>query len=76
MDTTAFLEQMKDVLDVDDRELDLNDVFTEYDEWDSLAYLSTIAMIDDEYGVVINANEFRQLKTLGDLVKAIESHIQ
>lgn len=72
MDTQAFLDQMKDVLDIEDRELSLDDEFKSYDEWDSLAYLSTIAMIDDEYGVVISAAEFRTLTTLGDIVKAIE----
>lgn len=72
MNTTTFLAQMKEVLDINDRELSLDDVFTNYDEWDSLAYLSTIAMIDDEYGIIIGAAEFKQLKTLGDLAKAIE----
>lgn len=73
MDTQAFLDQMKDVLDIDDRELSLDDEFKSFDEWDSLAYLSTIAMIDDEYGVVISAAEFRALTSLGDIVKAIEA---
>lgn len=73
MDTQAFLDQMKDVLDIDDRELSLDDEFKTFDEWDSLAYLSTIAMIDDEYGVVISSTEFRTLTTLGDIVKAIEA---
>lgn len=73
MDTQAFLDQMKDVLDIEDRDLSLDDEFKSYDEWDSLAYLSTIAMIDDEYGVVISAAEFRTLTTLGDIVKAIEA---
>lgn len=73
MDTQAFLDQMKDVLDIEDRKLSLDDEFKSFEEWDSLAYLSTIAMIDDEYGVVINAAEFRTLVTLGDIVKAIEA---
>lgn len=73
MDTNAFLEQMKDVLNIEDRDLALDDNFREYDEWDSLAYLSTIAMIDDEYGVVIDPNIFKTLNTLADIVKAIEN---
>lgn len=64
---------MQEVLEIEDRELSLNDQFKEFEEWDSLAYLSTIAMIDDEYGVVINAAEFREFKTLGDIIKAIEA---
>ncbi|MDO4954557.1 MAG: acyl carrier protein [Akkermansia sp.] len=73
MDTQAFLEQMKDILDIEDRELSLDDEFRSYDEWDSLAHLSTVAMIDDEYGVAIDSVEFRGLNTLGDIVKLIEA---
>lgn len=71
MDTAQFLELMQDTLDLE-TELTLDVKFRELDEWDSLAYLSTIAMIDDEYDIVINANDFRALETLGDIVKAIE----
>lgn len=70
MDTTQFLELMKDTLDLE-TELTLETKFRELDEWDSLAYLSTIAMIDDEYDVVISANEFKALETIDDIVQAI-----
>ena len=72
MDTAQFLELMQDTLDLE-TELTLDVKFRDLDEWDSLAYLSTIAMIDDEYDVVINANEFKTLETLGDIAKAIEA---
>jgi len=75
MNTTTFLEQMQDVLDIEDRTLSLEDNFRELEEWDSLAYLSTIAMIDDEYGVVIDSKAFRELQTLGDIAKAIEARL-
>ena len=65
MDTAQFLELMQDTLDLE-TELTLDVKFRELDEWDSLAYLSTI-------DVVINANEFKSLETLGDIVKAIEA---
>lgn len=72
MDTAQFLELMQDTLDLE-TELTLDVKFRELDEWDSLAYLSTIAMIDDEYDVVINSNDFKTLETLGDIAKAIEA---
>lgn len=71
MDTAQFLELIRETLDLE-TELTLDVKFRELDEWDSLAYLSTIAMIDDEYDVVINANDFKGLETLGDIVRAIE----
>lgn len=75
MDTQTFLDQMKETLEIEDRELSLEDEFRSYDEWDSLAFLATIAMIDDEYGVVIKATEFRELVTLNDIARAIEAKL-
>ena len=72
IDTTQFLELMQEVMEVEDQELTLDTRFREMPEWTSLAYLSTIAMIDDEYEVIISAAEFGNLQTLGDIVKAIE----
>ena len=75
LDTAQFLELMKETIEIEDRELSLDDKFRDMDEWTSLAYLSTIAMIDDEYNVIIDAAEFRQLETIGDIAKAIETHL-
>ena len=41
--------------------------FKEFDEWSSLTSLSIIAMIDDEYGVVVKGDEIRQATTVQDL---------
>jgi len=66
-----FLKNFKEILEVEDRDLSLEDNFREYPEWDSLANLSVIAMIDDEFGVVIDNNEFKKINTLGELFEAI-----
>lgn len=68
-----FLENFKETLEIEDRDLSLSDNFREYEEWDSLANLSVIAMLDDEYDVVIDAEEFKEIKTLEELWKVIES---
>ncbi len=71
IDTNQFLAQMQEVLEIEDRTLSPDEKFRELPEWSSLAYLSTIAMIDDEYNVIISAADFRELQTLGDIVRAI-----
>lgn len=67
-----FLKKFAEVLEVEGRELSLNDKFREYDEWDSLAFLSVIAMIDEEYDVLIEGKDFKNLETLGDVLNAIK----
>lgn len=39
----------------------------------SLAYLSIIAMIDEDYDTQIENAEFKQLKTIGDIINYIEN---
>jgi len=65
-----FIEKLKEVLEIEDRELQMEDEFRTYDEWSSLAYLSVIAMFDEEYDIQIEEVEFKKLRTVGDLYNA------
>jgi acyl carrier protein len=50
-----------------------NSKFKTLDEWSSLAAVSIIAMIDDEYGIVIKGSDIRNSKTLNDLYELVKS---
>ncbi len=67
-----FLELIKDVFEIDGDTPTMTDVFRDLDGWDSLTRLSLIAMIDEEYDVVIEDDTFKKLLTLEDLFKAIQ----
>jgi acyl carrier protein len=41
--------------------------------WDSLAALSLVSVIDDEYGVVIGHRDFVRMETLQDIYDFIQS---
>ena len=69
-----FVELFKETLEIEDREVSLLDEFREFDEWDSLGLLSVIAMIDEEYDVIIESNTFQKLKTVGDICNYIQSN--
>lgn len=68
-----FIDLLTETLEISDREITITDEFRTYPEWDSLALLSVIAMIDDEYDVIIEGNDFAKLLTVLDLIQAIES---
>jgi acyl carrier protein len=68
-----FIDLLAETLEITDREILISDEFRTYPEWDSLALLSVIAMIDDEYDVIIEGNDFAKLNTISDLIQAIES---
>lgn len=49
--------------------------FQEFDDWNSLMALTVIAMIDDEYNIVIKGSEIRACKTIGDLYELVKSKL-
>lgn len=65
-----FIEKLREVLEIEDHEIKMSDEFRTYDEWDSLAYLSLIAMLDEEYDIQMEEAEFKKLRTIEDLYKA------
>lgn len=63
---TKFLEQFTELLERE-TPVEMNDIFREYDNWDSLAYLSVISFVDEEYEIVIPREEFGKMKSIGDI---------
>ena len=65
-----FLKQFAEALERS-KEISMNDDFRSYQEWDSLAILSLLAAIDEEYSVNIHSNQLKKMKTVGDVYKFI-----
>ena len=75
MDIKNFFLKFAEAIEIDGiASLDSETKFRELPEWDSLAYLSIIAMLDEEYGVQIEESDFKSLNTLGEIVSYIEAH--
>jgi acyl carrier protein len=66
-----FINSLKETLEIQNRDILLSDKFREYKEWDSLAQLSLIAMLDDEYSVAIENEKFVKLLTVEDLMNEV-----
>lgn len=75
MDLKDFIERFVEAVEIEDASsLSENTLFRELDEWNSLAALSLIAMLDEEYGIQIETPQFSQLKTIGDIFNYINIH--
>jgi len=68
-----FLELVAEALEKEQEEMAMADPFRDYEEWDSLAVLSIIAMIKQNYDITIPRQEFDQLVTLADMYGYISS---
>lgn len=65
-----FIKLLGEAIERED-EIKMDDYFRDYDEWNSLAYLSIIAFIDENYNVQIEEDEFNKLKTVQDIFDAV-----
>ena len=64
-----FIEKFAEAIERES-EIKMEDEFRNYDEWSSIAYLSVIAFMDDEYDTQIEEAEFKKLRTVEDLYNA------
>ncbi|MFY8008311.1 acyl carrier protein [Flavobacterium sp.] len=67
-----LFEQLEDILELAPGTVTLSDTFRDYENWDSMANLSVIAMLDDSFGVHIASQDFKNLITVGDLIEEIK----
>ncbi len=74
MTKEEFVQEFAELLE--NEEINENTKFRELDEWDSLAALSTISTIDDEFGVTINNKDLRSVETVSELYDLVVSRAQ
>ncbi len=72
----AFIEQLTEILEIEDFEIKHEDIFRDYEEWDSLAFLSLQALINDEYDITIPRDEFDKVQTIAELYDLIQRKLK
>ena len=73
MDIKRFIENFADLFDeTDPATISAATKFKELDEWSSLTALSIIAMVDDEYDVIIKGNDILKSETIQDLFEIVQ----
>lgn len=64
---------LAEALEMEKSQINETDKFRDYETYSSLSELSVIAMLDSEFGIQIEMNEYNKLKTVGDLLQFIDS---
>ena len=76
MEINEFIEHFAEQFDDTElSELKPETVFHELDEYSSLIALSIIAMVDEEYGVTLNANDMFSSVTIEDLFNKVKDKV-
>ncbi len=72
MDTAAFLRQFENAIEgLTPGSMRPETVLRELPQWDSLALLNILAMVDMEYGVQVSGLEIQACRTLQDLADLV-----
>lgn len=69
---SEFYEGLAEILEVEPGEVNA-DLALDEGNWDSLAIVSTIALIDEVFDKTISGEVLEGCKTVGDLEKAIDA---
>ena len=73
MDLQEFIKKFAELFDETDvSEFKADAEFRDFNDWGSMVGLSVIAMIDDEYGVTINVEDFKKAKTIEALFNVVK----
>ena len=71
MSINEFIEKFADAVEIEDASLlKAETEFRGLNEWGSLAYLSVIALIDEEFDKQIEMDEFKKLNTIQEVFDA------
>ncbi len=72
MNSDTFLNNMLEVFDDEVESLTLECDYKQLDAWDSLASVTTVAMIYAEYDIQVSGNELLACNSLGELMGVIQ----
>lgn len=62
------LARLEDMLELDEGDLTVDKVLDDIEEYDSMAKLSLIVLMDDEFGVKLTGDVIKGFETVGDIV--------
>lgn len=62
------LALLEDMLELEEDELSMDKTLDDIDEYDSMAKLSLIVLMEDEFGVKLAGDVIKGFETVGDIV--------
>lgn len=72
MNTQEKLAALEDIMELDEGTLKPEMSLTEVEEWDSLAALSFVVLLGDEFQRKISGKEIRAFQTVQDMLNVME----
>ncbi|WP_342433953.1 acyl carrier protein [Neobacillus sp. FSL H8-0543] len=71
-----FLVELAELLEIEKSELTSDYQLDENENWDSLALISVIVMVDEHFQVSVSNEALRKCKVIGELLKLIQDKLK
>ena len=68
-----LISALAEALEMDASQVKPDDIFRDYENYSSLTELSVLAMLDSDFGIEIEMQEFNKYKTVEDLINLVSS---
>ncbi len=72
MNIKEKLALIEEGMDIEEGTLKPEDNLADYDEWDSVAALSIIAMLDEQFNKTLSGNVLKDAKKVSDIIALME----
>jgi len=72
MNNKEKLVLLEEMLDVEEGTLNEDMNLKDIPEWDSMATISFIALLDEKFGKSVSADDIKALKSVSDVLKIME----
>jgi acyl carrier protein len=72
MKNEIILNELANLMEIDRNDLNLNYPLEQYGNWDSLTAISTIALVDEQYGILLKSCEIEKCKNLNEIFELID----
>ena len=67
------LEMLEEMLELDAGTLKSETLLSDLEEWDSIAVISFIALMDDEFDKLVKGKDIKEKETIGDIMDLMEA---
>jgi acyl carrier protein len=71
-----FLLELADLLEIERSEITSDYQLEENENWDSLALISVIVMVDEHFKQSVSNDALRKCKVIGDLLNLIKHNLE
>ncbi len=75
MKTAEFLAHLDDMLELDPGTLKGDEQLSDIPEWDSLAVISFIALVDEQFEIILEGEKLAEAKSIADLISLLGGRV-